>query len=135
MNAVLFVVGIGRISNLSATAFYATFTMDDELIQATTFSRIVGRNAFSYFLTEPFATILSNTYGTQHFIYICTTVTIRLEFSFDLLKKRGISTQGLVGSFEKLASLDGGRTQSMFDSHPPSTERAQHIRDRIASGK
>ncbi|HHU7303662.1 TPA: hypothetical protein ACULHD_004996, partial [Escherichia coli] len=22
-----------------------------------------------------------------------------------------------------------------FDSHPPSTERAQHIRDRIASGK
>ncbi|ETJ25456.1 MAG: hypothetical protein Q609_ECAC01187G0002, partial [Escherichia coli DORA_A_5_14_21] len=29
----------------------------------------------------------------------------------------------------------GGRTQSMFDSHPPSTERAQHIRDRIASGK
>ncbi|MGS6552147.1 metalloprotease, partial [Escherichia coli] len=28
-----------------------------------------------------------------------------------------------------------GRTQSMFDSHPPSTERAQHIRDRIASGK
>ncbi|HDQ1411063.1 TPA: metallopeptidase YcaL [Escherichia coli] len=57
------------------------------------------------------------------------------DFSFDLLKKRGISTQGLVGSFEKLASLDGGRTQSMFDSHPPSTERAQHIRDRIASGK
>lgn len=57
------------------------------------------------------------------------------DFSFDLLKKRGISTQGLVGSFEKLASLDGGRTQCMFDSHPPSTERAQHIRDRIASGK
>lgn len=57
------------------------------------------------------------------------------DFSFDLLKKRGISTQGLVGSFETLASLDGGRTQSMFDSHPPSTERAQHIRDRIASGK
>ncbi len=57
------------------------------------------------------------------------------DFSFDLLKKRGISTQGLVGSFEKLASLDGGRTQSMFVSHPPSTERAQHIRDRIASGK
>ncbi len=32
-------------------------------------------------------------------------------FSFDLLKKRGISTQGLVGSFEKLASLDGVCTQ------------------------
>lgn len=57
------------------------------------------------------------------------------DFSFDLLKKRGISTRGLVGSFEKLASTDGGHTQSMFDSHPPSTERAQHIRDRIASGK
>lgn len=63
------------------------------------------------------------------------TPVIKNDFSFDLLKKRGISTQGLVGSFEKLASLDGGRTQSMFDSHPPSTERAQHIRDRIASGK
>ena len=43
------------------------------------------------------------------------------DFSFDLSKKRGISTrEGWLGSFEKLASLDGGRTQSMFDSHPPS---------------
>ena len=57
------------------------------------------------------------------------------DFSYDLLKKRKISTQGLVGSFEKLASLDAGRSKSLFDSHPPSTERAQHIRDRIAADK
>lgn len=57
------------------------------------------------------------------------------DFSYDLLKKRKISTQGLVGSFEKLASLDAGRSKSLFDSHPPSSERAQHIRDRIAADK
>lgn len=55
------------------------------------------------------------------------------DFSYDLLKKRGVSTQGLVGSFDKLAALDAGHTKSLFDSHPPSTERAQHIRDRIAA--
>ncbi|WES70028.1 M48 family metallopeptidase [Superficieibacter sp. HKU1] len=57
------------------------------------------------------------------------------DFSYDLLKKRGIKTQGLVGSFDKLASLDAGHTKSLFDSHPPSAERAQHIRDRIAQDK
>ncbi|MEG1214211.1 MAG: M48 family metalloprotease [Leclercia sp.] len=57
------------------------------------------------------------------------------DFSYDLLKKRNISTQGLVGSFEKLASLDAGHSKSLFDSHPPSSERAQHIRDRIAADK
>lgn len=57
------------------------------------------------------------------------------DFSYDLLKKRGISTQGLVGSFNKLAGLDSGHAKSLFDSHPPSTERAQHIRDRIAEDK
>ncbi|WP_333500881.1 M48 family metallopeptidase [Kluyvera genomosp. 2] len=57
------------------------------------------------------------------------------DFSYDLLKKRGVSTQGLVGSFDKLASLDAGHTKSLFDSHPPSAERAQHIRDRIAADK
>ncbi len=57
------------------------------------------------------------------------------DFSYDLLKKRGIKTQGLVGSFDKLASLDDGHTKSLFDSHPPSAERAQHIRDRIAQDK
>ncbi|HHG8772265.1 TPA: M48 family metallopeptidase [Raoultella planticola] len=57
------------------------------------------------------------------------------DFSYDLLRRRGISTQGLVGSFDKLASLDTGHTRSLFDSHPPSAERAQHIRDRIAADK
>ncbi|NDO80465.1 metalloprotease [Citrobacter sp. NCU1] len=57
------------------------------------------------------------------------------DFSYDLMKKRGISTQGLVGSFDKLATMDAGHAKSMFDSHPPSAERAQHIRDRIAADK
>lgn len=57
------------------------------------------------------------------------------DFSYDLLKKRKVSTQGLVTSFEKLAKLDAGSEKSMFDSHPPSAERAQHIRDRIAADK
>ncbi len=57
------------------------------------------------------------------------------DYSYDLLKKRGLSTQALVTSFEKLANLDKGKSSSMFDSHPPSEARAQHIRDRIASGK
>ncbi|MFK3659924.1 M48 family metallopeptidase [Scandinavium sp. NPDC088450] len=57
------------------------------------------------------------------------------DFSYDLLKKRGITTQGLVGSFDKLAALSGAESKSLFDSHPPSTERAQHIRDRIATDK
>ena len=57
------------------------------------------------------------------------------DFSYDLLKKRKINTQGLASSFDKLATLDGGTSKSMFDSHPPSTERAQHIRERIAADK
>lgn len=57
------------------------------------------------------------------------------DFSYDFLKKHKLNTQGLATSFEKLAELDGGRKGSMFDSHPPSTERAQHIRDRIAADK
>ncbi|MGP3592794.1 M48 family metallopeptidase [Vagococcus sp. WN89Y] len=57
------------------------------------------------------------------------------DFSYDLLKKRNISRQGLVSSFDKLAKLDAGSEKSMFDSHPPSAERAQHIRDRIAADK
>lgn len=57
------------------------------------------------------------------------------DYSFDLLKQRGINPQGLASSFEKLAQLDAGRQSSMFDSHPASEERAQHIRDRIAAGK
>ncbi|EMH0747957.1 M48 family metallopeptidase [Proteus mirabilis] len=56
------------------------------------------------------------------------------NFSYDLLKKRGINTLGLVTGFEKLAKL-GGSDSSMFDSHPPSKERADNIRNRIAEDK
>ncbi|MFE8047054.1 metalloprotease LoiP [Brenneria goodwinii] len=57
------------------------------------------------------------------------------DYSFDLLKKRGLKREGLATSFEKLAKLDAGRESSMFDSHPASEERAKHIRERIAAEK
>lgn len=57
------------------------------------------------------------------------------DFSFDLMKQRGIDPNGLVTSFEKLAKMDGDRKSSMFDSHPASQARADHIRQRIAAGK
>ncbi|MBP2168177.1 putative metalloprotease [Erwinia toletana] len=57
------------------------------------------------------------------------------DYSFDLLKKRGINPNGLVTSFEKLAKLEGGHQSSMFDSHPASAARAEHIKERIAAGK
>ncbi|MDX7987059.1 metalloprotease [Xenorhabdus sp. 12] len=56
------------------------------------------------------------------------------DFSYDRLKQRGIKTEGLVTGFEKLAKLGNGQS-SMFDSHPPSEERAQHIRSRIIADK
>ncbi|AJK17634.1 M48 family metallopeptidase [Yersinia pseudotuberculosis] len=57
------------------------------------------------------------------------------DYSFDLLKKRGIDPNGLVTSFEKLASMEAGRNSSMFDDHPSSQSRAEHIRQRIAAEK
>ncbi|MTH46750.1 metalloprotease LoiP [Intestinirhabdus alba] len=57
------------------------------------------------------------------------------DFSYDLLKKRGIKLDGLASAFDKLAGLDGGRAKSLMDSHPASADRAQHIRDRIAADK
>lgn len=57
------------------------------------------------------------------------------DYSFDLLKKRGIDPNGLVTSFEKLATMEAGRTSSMFDDHPSSQARADHIRQRIATEK
>ncbi|CAO97863.1 metalloprotease LoiP [Erwinia tasmaniensis] len=57
------------------------------------------------------------------------------DYSFDLMKKRSIDPQGLVTSFEKLAKMEGTHTSSMFDSHPASQARADHIRQRIAAGK
>lgn len=56
------------------------------------------------------------------------------NYSYDLLKKRGISTEGLATGFEKLAKMDKGQN-SIFDSHPPTAERAENIRNRIAADK
>ncbi|QTS84386.1 M48 family metallopeptidase [Ectopseudomonas khazarica] len=56
------------------------------------------------------------------------------DFSYDLLKKRGIAREGLATAFDKLAKLGGGDS-SMFDSHPGSADRAAHIRQRIAADK
>lgn len=53
------------------------------------------------------------------------------DHSYDLLRKRGINPIGLATSFEKLQTLEAGRQSSMFDDHPASAERAQHIRDRM----
>lgn len=57
------------------------------------------------------------------------------DYSFDLLKKRNVNPQGLVTSFEKLAKMEGAHESSMFDSHPASQARADHIKQRIAAGK
>nr|WP_245004668.1 M48 family metalloprotease [Paraburkholderia sacchari] len=52
------------------------------------------------------------------------------DYSFDLLKKKGMNERGLVTAFQKLATLDGGRN-SMMSSHPSSPSRAEHIQNRI----
>ncbi|WP_322028410.1 M48 family metalloprotease [Paraburkholderia sp. J76] len=52
------------------------------------------------------------------------------DYSFDLLKKKGMSQQGLVTAFQKLATIDGGQS-SMMSSHPSSPSRAAHIEKRI----
>ncbi|KPC52909.1 M48 family metalloprotease [Amantichitinum ursilacus] len=56
------------------------------------------------------------------------------DYSFDLLKQKGYNPQALVSSFQKLATLDGGKS-SIMSSHPSSTDRAKHIQQRIANGK
>ncbi len=59
------------------------------------------------------------------------------DYSYDLLKKRGIDPMVLATSFEKLAKMQQVQQSSLFDSHRDSAARAQHIRERIAadSGK
>ncbi|NIE68373.1 M48 family metalloprotease [Burkholderia sp. Ax-1719] len=52
------------------------------------------------------------------------------DYSFDLLKKKGMKREGLVTAFQKLAQIDGGQS-SMLSSHPSSPSRAQHIQSRI----
>ena len=56
------------------------------------------------------------------------------NYSFDQLQAKKLNTRGLVTAFQKLAELDGGKSD-MMSSHPSSTKRAQHIEDRIAKAK
>ncbi len=53
------------------------------------------------------------------------------DYSYERLGKRGISPAGLATSFEKRAKLEAGRQSSMFDDHPASAARAQHVRERM----
>lgn len=53
------------------------------------------------------------------------------DYSFDLLTTAKLKREGLISAFEKLAKL--GDSNSMFSSHPSSSGRAQHIRDRLAA--
>ena len=55
------------------------------------------------------------------------------DYAFDLLTTAKLKLEGLITAFEKLAKL--GDSNSMFSSHPSSSGRAQHIRDRIAAKK
>ncbi|MBS1140917.1 MAG: Peptidase Ste24p [Proteobacteria bacterium] len=55
------------------------------------------------------------------------------DYSFDLLTTAKLKREGLITAFEKLAKL--GDSSSMLSSHPSSSGRAQHIRDRIAAKK
>ncbi|MFN4342546.1 MAG: M48 family metalloprotease [Azonexus sp.] len=55
------------------------------------------------------------------------------DYAFDLLTAAGMRRDGLVTAFEKLAKL--GDYSSLLSSHPASSERAQHIRDRLAAEK
>lgn len=56
------------------------------------------------------------------------------DYSFDLLQAKKLNTRGLVTAFQKLAELDGGKSD-MMSSHPSSTKRAKHIEDKIAAAK
>ncbi len=56
------------------------------------------------------------------------------DYSFDIQKKKGQDPSGLVSAFNKLATLDGGKS-SMMSSHPASAARAQRIQQRIAASQ
>jgi len=56
------------------------------------------------------------------------------DYSFDMLQAKKLNTRGLVTAFQKLAELDGGKSD-MMSSHPSSTKRAKHIEERIAAAK
>jgi putative metalloprotease len=53
------------------------------------------------------------------------------DYSFDLLKQRGLPRTGLVTGFQKLAKISGNQGSSLMSSHPPSSERAAHMQQRL----
>ena len=53
------------------------------------------------------------------------------DYSFDLLTSAKLKREALVTSFEKLSKFSD--KSGLLRSHPSSTDRAQHIRDRIAA--
>jgi len=57
------------------------------------------------------------------------------DYSFDLLKERKLDRKGLVTAFQKLAKLGGDKGHSMMSTHPPSSERAEHIQKRLKEEK
>lgn len=58
------------------------------------------------------------------------------NYSYELLTQLNLNPQGLVTSFNKLAQLSGGQeSSSIMSSHPPSSQRAQNIQNRINQGK
>ncbi len=52
------------------------------------------------------------------------------NYSFDLLVKNGLSPEGLITGFQKLAKLGGGKSD-MFSSHPSSEDRASRLQARM----
>lgn len=67
------------------------------------------------------------------------------DYSFDLLTKRNLNREGLITAFEKLASLNSGSKENkgvvdnvlggLTGSHPDAQARANHLRNRLNTGK
>ena len=69
--------------------------------------------------------ILADQQGLRALVVACLLYTSQAK---------KLNTRGLVTAFQKLAELDGGKSD-MMSSHPSSAKRAQHIEDRIAKAK
>lgn len=105
----------------------------------TAYATSVARNAAAYSGNSTAAALSSSQIGELGEALVNAQFSQSQEsdaddFSFDLLTQRGVKREGLVTAFEKLAKLGGGES-SMFDSHPASKERAEHIRARIAANQ
>ncbi len=54
------------------------------------------------------------------------------DYSYDLLRKRAVSVGRTRYQLLKTGKTGSGSISSMFDDHPASAARAQHVRDRMA---